>query len=224
VHTSNKLITNLILKADKHHIPKGKIHTHHLLLPKNIRNKIQERNELRKQDSKNPNLTEMNKEINKLIQTHRSNLWQEKLNENWNHKVNTKKFWQILNNLLNKKPTQPTNRTITFKNSVKIEDKEISESFNHQFTNITKHVTHKSYRKIDKKTRKLTNDKNYHITEIQVKEAIKSSKTNNSTGPDNINIQHLKHLGTRAITYLTKIYNLAIQTNTLPHIWKLAKI
>jgi reverse transcriptase-like protein/retrotransposon-encoded endonuclease len=224
VHNSNKIITNLIIKADKHNIPKGKINAHHIILPENIRSKIQERNKLRKQDSKNPNLTEMNKEINKLIQTHRSNQWKEKLNENWSHKINTKKFWTILNNLSNKKPTQQTNRTITFKNSVKIEDKEISESFNHQFTNITKHESSKSYRKIDKKTRKLTNDKNYRITEIQVKEAIKSSKTNNSTGPDNINIQHLKHLGINAIIYLTKIYNLAIQTNTLPHIWKLAKI
>src|SRR4029077_8820399 len=185
VHTSNKLITNLILKADKHHIPKGKIHTHHLLLPENIRNKISERNNLRKNDSKNPNLTEMNKEINKLIQTHRSNLWKEKLNENWSHKTNSNKFWKILNNLSNKKPTQQVNRTITFKNSQKITPKEISESFNHQFTNITKHKTNKSYRKTDKKTSKLTNDPNYRITTIQIKEAIKSSKTNNSTGRAN---------------------------------------
>ena len=224
VHNSNKLITNLILKADKHHIPKGKINTHHLILPENIRNKIKERNELRKQDSKNPKLNEMNKEINKLIQTHRTNLWKEKLNENWNHKVNSKKFWKILNNLSNKNPTQQLNRTIKFKNSNRIKAKEISESFNHQFTNITKHATNKSYRKIDKKTKNLPNDQSYYITTTQVKEAIKSSKTNNSTGPDNINIQHLKHLGTNAINYLTKIYNLAIKTNTLPHMWKLAKI
>ena len=200
------------------------MNSHHLLLPDNIRTKISERNKLRKQDSKNPNLPELNKEINKLIQTHRSNLWKEKLNENWNHKTNSKKFWQILNNLSNKKPTQQTNRTITFKNSEKTTAKEISESFNHQFTNITKHETKKYYRKIDKKTNNLAKNQNYRITTIQVKEAIKSSKTNNSTGPDNINIQHLKHLGTLAIEYLTKIYNLAIKTNTLPHIWKLAKI
>ena len=87
-----------------------------------------------------------------------------------------------------------------------------------------KHTTNKNYRKTDKKTKNLTSDQNYCITTIQVIEAIKSSKTNNSTGPDNINIQHLKHLGAKAIQYLTKIYNLAIKTNALPHIWKLAKI
>ena len=149
------------------------MNSRHLLLPDNIRNKINERNKLRKQDSKNSNLKEMNKEINKLIQTHRSNLWKKKLNENWNHKTNSVKFWKILNNLANKKPTQQANRTITFKNSEKITAKEISESFNHQFTNITKHETNKSYRKIDKKTNNLTNDQNYRITTIQVQEAIK---------------------------------------------------
>jgi hypothetical protein len=54
--------------------------------------------------------------------------------------------------------------------------------------------------------------------------AIKNSKNNKSTGPDNINIQHLKHLGPNAITYLTKIYNIAINKNVIPHTWKLAKI
>ena len=106
----------------------------------------------------------MNKEINKLIQTHRSNLWKEKLNENWNHKINSAKFWKILNNLSNKKPSQQANRTIKFKNSEKITAKDISEGFNHQFTNITKHTTKKIYRKIDKKTKSLTNDQNYRIT------------------------------------------------------------
>src|SRR2546426_7505752 len=58
----------------------------------------------------------------------------------------------------------------------------------------------------------------------QVQEAIKSSKTNRSTGPDNINIQHLKHRGPLALDYLTKTYNLAIHNNTIPPIWKLSKI
>ena len=70
----------------------------------------------------------MNKEINELIQTYRSNLWKEKLNENWNHKRNTKKFWKILNNLSNNKPTQQANSTITFKNSEKITEKKYQKA------------------------------------------------------------------------------------------------
>ena len=59
---------------------------------------------------------------------------------------------------------------------------------------------------------------------MQTYEAIKNTKNKNSVGPDNLNIRHLKHLGPTAIQYLTDILNLALNTNTIPQIWKLAKI
>ena len=62
------------------------------------------------------------------------------------------------------------------------------------------------------------------ITTEQTKTAIKSAATNKSTGRDGINIQHLKHLGEKAIEYLTDIYNIALNTNNIPDTWKLAKI
>ena len=62
------------------------------------------------------------------------------------------------------------------------------------------------------------------ISSEEVKTAIMQSKTNYSAGPDNVNIHHLKHLGTNAITYLTDLYNLALNQNIIPQIWKLAKI
>jgi len=61
------------------------------------------------------------------------------------------------------------------------------------------------------------------ISPKQTYDAIKNSN-NNSTGPDNINIKHLKHFGPIAIQYLTDIFNLALNNNTIPQIWKLAKI
>ena len=76
---------------------------------------------------------------------------------------------------------------------------------------------------IDKKTKSLKQDY-IQITIEQVKEAIRTSKNNNSTGPDNINIKHLKHLGPVAIAYLTQLYNIARNSNNIPHMWKLAKI
>src|SRR6476619_1631168 len=54
--------------------------------------------------------------------------------------------------------------------------------------------------------------------------AIKDTKNNNSTGPDNVNIRHLKHLGPLAINYLTEIFNLSLNQNIIRQIWKLAKI
>src|SRR5207245_3233044 len=44
VHSANKTLTYIILNADKHNIPKGKIKAHHLLLP----NKYQRQNKCQK--------------------------------------------------------------------------------------------------------------------------------------------------------------------------------
>jgi hypothetical protein len=62
------------------------------------------------------------------------------------------------------------------------------------------------------------------VTPTEVQNAIKNSKTNNSSGPDNISIHHLKHLSPTAITYLTKLYNLVLKDNTIPQIWKLSNV
>ena len=63
-----------------------------------------------------------------------------------------------------------------------------------------------------------------NITTEQVQAAIKTSKNNNSTGPDNINIKHLKHIGKNGLKYLTNIYNAALNDNKIPHVWKLVNI
>src|SRR2546425_218370 len=62
------------------------------------------------------------------------------------------------------------------------------------------------------------------ITSTQVSEAITTASNNNSTGPDHINIRHLKHLGPLAIKFHTELLNLALNLNVIPQIWKLAKI
>ena len=62
------------------------------------------------------------------------------------------------------------------------------------------------------------------ITEARVSDAIKQARNNNSTGPDNLNIRHLKHLGPFAIALLTHTLNSSLNTNTIPAIWKVAKI
>ena len=50
------------------------------------------------------------------------------------------------------------------------------------------------------------------------------TQDNNSTGPDNINIKHLKNIGKNELQYFTNIYNAAINDNKIPHVWKLANI
>src|SRR6478609_1878204 len=62
------------------------------------------------------------------------------------------------------------------------------------------------------------------ISNHQTTQAIKDTKNKNSTGPDNVNIRQLKHLGLLTINYLTEIFNLSLNQNIIPQIWTLAKI
>ena len=92
-------------------------------------------------------------------------------------------------------------------------------------------TVHQHYSSQDNTTNRKTNRKvlslqptQINITFEQVLAAIKNSKNNNSTGPDNINIKHLKNFGKNGLQYLTNIYNAAINDNKIPHVWKLANI
>ena len=94
--------------------------------------------------------------------------------------------------------------------------------FNKQFTNTVKHSTHKTNRSIDRAVHKLPNH-TITLTTTQVQEAIQHSKNNNSVGPDNLSIRHLKHIGPLGLTFLTSMYT-ALNKNIIPHMWKLANI
>ena len=62
------------------------------------------------------------------------------------------------------------------------------------------------------------------LTTTQVQQAIQHSKNNNSVGPDNLSIRHLKHIGPLGLTFLTSMYTTALNKNIIPHMWKLADI
>src|SRR6476469_891589 len=83
VHTSNKLLTNLILTADKHHIPKRQVKTRNSILPAPIRDLLKRKNNLRRTKPTDPNLKQLNDDITKRISDHKMNLWKDKLEQNW---------------------------------------------------------------------------------------------------------------------------------------------
>ena len=53
-----------------------------------------------------------------------------------------------------------------------------------------------------------------------VMKAIKSCRNSKAFGPDKLSIFHLKHLGPRAIEYITTLFNLSTTTYQIPTIWK----
>ena len=104
-----------------------------------------------------------------------------------------------------------------------ITDMDKAKPFNKQFTNITPYSTNLINRHIDH-TIKTLPTKEIQLTTTQVQLAISNSTNNNSTGPNGINIRHLKHLGPLTIRYLTNMYKIALNTNTIPHLLKQATI
>ena len=58
------------------------------------------------------------------------------------------------------------------------------------------------------------------FTTDQVRRAIKSCRNSKAFGPDKLSIFHLKHLGPRAIEYITTLFSLSVTTCRIPAIWK----
>merc|ERR1712240_365012 len=181
VHTLNSIITNAILTADKHNIPKGKMKPQHKILPEHIRTLIQDRNSIRQHNHRHPDLPQKNREIDQQIQKHKEDLWKQHLTDHWDHKHDQHKLRNTISELLNKKSPDTPNTTIAFKNKIATSNKQKTELFNKQFINTIKHQTQTTNRKIDRKTKRLHTEY-IHITEEQTRHAIKHSKNNNSTG------------------------------------------
>ena len=71
IHTANRILTNIILMADKQTIPKGKMHSNCRLLPEDIVCKITQRNNIRRANTCDPALKLLNEEITSDIQKHK---------------------------------------------------------------------------------------------------------------------------------------------------------
>ena len=81
IHTANRIFTNIILLADKHNIPKGKVSSTSELLPVHIhRCKITQRDNIRRANPCDPALKPLNHEITSDISLRKQNLWKEHLN------------------------------------------------------------------------------------------------------------------------------------------------
>ena len=223
IHTANRIFTNIILMADKHNIPKGKMHSNCRLLPEDIVCKITQRYNIRRANTCDTALKLLNEAITSDIQKHKQNIWKEHLNAHWDHRHNTPTLWKTIHGLSNRAPPHTLNTSITFNNKIATTPKHIANCFTKQFTNTVKHATHKTNRHINRATHNIQGF-NITLTTSHVQEAIKQSKNKNSQGPDKLNIRHLKHIGPLGLAFLTIMFKPALNKNVIPHTWKLANI
>ena len=143
IHTVNIIFTNIILMADKHNIPKGKMRSNYMLLHDHIVCKITQRNNIRRENTCDPALKLLNEEITSDIQKHKQTLWKEHLDVHC-HRHNTHNIWKTIHCISNRIPPPPPpptlNTSITFNNKITTIPKHIANCFTKQFTNTVKHT------------------------------------------------------------------------------------
>ena len=116
IPTANIIFTNIILMADKHNIPKGKMPSNCRLLSEDIVCKITQRNNIRRANTCDPALKLLNKEITSDIQKHKQNIWKE--HAHWDHRHNTHTLLKTIHGLSNSAPPHTLNTSITFNNKI----------------------------------------------------------------------------------------------------------
>ena len=114
IHTANRIFTHIILMADKHNIPNGKMHRNCSLLPEDIVCKITQRNNIRRANTGYLALKLLNEEITSDIHKHKQNIWKEHLDAHWDHRHNTHSHWKTIHGLSNRAPPHTLNTSITF--------------------------------------------------------------------------------------------------------------
>ena len=210
----------IILEAAKKFIPKGRIpHVHHNI-PRSTVTKINERDQLRVTQPGSARMNELDREIKNEINDHRKQQWHEHLDK---CEQGSQKLWKTIKGIC--QPNKTVNNTaIKFDGKTVSANKKIANLLNRQYTPSASKKPTKQFRQTIRRIKHKKFDKVYKFTPDQVKEAIKASKNSKAVGPDGISPIMLKHLGSKGIEYLAKLFNSTINKATIPDIWKTGKV
>ena len=114
------------------------------------------------------------------------------------------------------------NEAITFNGISFSSSKQLATKFNQQFntSKLDRHTSSRETRVVTRVTKRKPLEMVRTFTADLVKKAIKSCRNSKAFGPDKLSIFHLKHLGPRAIEYITALFNLSATTCRILAIWK----
>lgn len=220
IHKGEKQFVKILNKAAKKYIPAGRIPEVIHEMPTEAVRKMKTRDELRAEDPSNIRIAELNKDINKITDKHKQKKWSEHLTT---CKRGTKKLWNTIGGLTNP-PREPQNEGINFKNRTYFSAKKIATKFNQQYTPPSTNKPTQPSRNTKRRITSKPKDPKFKITEEMVKEAIKKSKKSKALGPDDLSPLMLHYIGPQGIKYLTRLYNLSVNSGIIPQRWKTARI
>ena len=216
-----KIFRAALLKSASHHIPSGRHRHHEEPLPATIQDEMSRRDGLRSSDPTSPELPLVNKEIEKAINALKAKKWRQFV-ETLDPKTDSAKLWRTIKSIDGKSPKQADNEALTFNDSPCDSPKSIANAFNKQFntSKLGKHVASRDTRLVSRETKRKSLEMATTFTTDLVSKAIKSCSNSKAFGPDKLSIFHLKHLGPRAMEYITALFNDSVSSCRIPMIWK----
>ena len=135
------------------------------------------------------------------------------------------KFSNLVRRISGKRIHRPPNQPISFNNKIHTKRHSIAKKFNKQYTSIGDHSHLRITRKVLRRIRRKKLDPEFQpFNDDDTIAAIRRAKSSTAAGPDGMTMVHLKHIGRRAISFLTTLFNLSVKNSDLPSIWKQALI
>ena len=179
------------------------------------------RDDLRKRDPTSPELPRMNKDIQNRICVHKRQKWRDFV-ETMDQKTDVTKLWRTIKGIDGRAKREAENVAITFNGISFSSSKQLATKFNQQFntSKLGRHTSSRETRVVTREAKRKSLEMAQLFTSDLVMKAIKSCRNSKAFGPDKLSIFHLKHLGPRAIEYITALFNLSVTTCQIPAIWK----
>ena len=142
--------------------------------------------------------------------------------ETMDQKTDVTKLWRTIKGIDGRAKREAENEAITFNGISFSSSKQLATKFNQQFntSKLGRHTSSRETRVMTRETKRKPLEMVRTFTTDLVMKVIKSCRISKAFGPDKLSIFHLKHLGPRAIEYITALFNLSATTCRIPAIWK----
>ena len=222
---AEKFLRNVINTAAKIYIPSGRIPKLANSIPTEAAHLIKSRDEVRELNPADPRIQELNYEINKIIANHKKEKWLAHLA---NCEPNGKRLWDTIKSL-DAPPKPPPNQSLSFNNVIFDNPKKIVNQLNRQYTPGNTALQgikpDQGFRNLMRNLQKKpAAEPTVIFSASQVLETLKGTKNSKAVGPDGISPIMLKHLGPKALNFITILFNNVIKTAVVPPLWKTGRI
>ena len=179
------------------------------------------RDDLRKRDPTSSELPILNKATKNRICVHKRQTWRDFV-ETMDQKPDLTKLWRTIKEIDRRAKREAENEAITLNGISFSSSKQLATKFNQQFntSKLGRHTSSRETRVVMRETKRKPLEMVRTFTTDLVMKAIKSCINSKAFSPDKFSIFHLKHLGPRAIEYITTLFNISATTWRIPAIWK----